>query len=430
MNIMTDNSQVDGYRSLDLSPSGELVSNLLAGLPNEVETQQIRLTDHVGELPANLTPYMASWYRSYISGPRGQALDAVSTILGVNNDQKRTRGVFLERTISHEQDRRIEQKRQAQKSSREKRGADYERYDSARHEYAKAKEDYDELRARHGREARPTPIWYLPAIGVIGVFEALINFESFSALEMFTPAIATGVTMIVAIAIAYASHLHGTVIKQLESRFGAHRKDGDRASSAWMLSIGFLLLSSVLSLVWYARNSLLAEQLLENSVIGGEAPSALFMIGGSMIGNVLVWLLGVAIAFYAHDEDHNYPEALKHKLKAEKKMYALHERINQPLNREFEKIDAICEKEIAQARNKHASLASDTEFSIGRSLLAKVAEQDSRVIAALELYRMQLTSALRGKRAQFEVQPELDAVEEEMLDATRYAARPLALKYL
>jgi hypothetical protein len=430
MNNMTDGIQVDTYRNLDLSPNGELVGNLLAGISNESETTQIRLTDHIGDLPANITPYMASWYRSYISGPRGQALDTVATILGANNDQKRTRGVFLERTISHEQDRRIEQKRQAQKSSREKRAADYERYDESRHEYAKAKEDYDELRARHGREARPTPLWYLPAIGSIGIFEAMINFESFTAIKMFTPAIALGVTLIVAVAIAYASHLHGTVIRQLESRFGAHRKDGDRSSSVWMLSIGFLILAAVLLLVYYARNSLFAEQLLENSVIGGDAPSAFFMIGGSMIGNILVWLVGVAIAFFAHDEDHNYPDALKHKIKAEKKMYALHERINQPLKREFEKIDATCEKEISQARNKHASLASDKEFSTGRALFAKVSEQDTRVIAALELYRMQLTSALKGKRAQFEVQPELETVEDEMLDPVQYAARPLLLKHV
>jgi uncharacterized integral membrane protein len=355
----------------------------------------------------------------------------VAAILGTNNDQKRTRGVFLERTISHEQDRRIEQKRQAQKSSREKRAADYERHDESRHEYAKAKEDYDELRARHGREARATPLWYYPAIGLIGIFEAMINFESFTAIKMFTPAIALGVTVIVAIAIASASHMYGTVIRQLESRFGAHRKDGDRASSIWMLVIGFLILAAVLLLVFYARNSLLAEQLLENSVIGGDAPSALFMIGGSMIGNVLVWLLGVAIAFLAHDEDHNYPDALKHKIKAEKKMYALHQRIHQPLKREFEKIDATCEKEISQARNKHASLSSDKEFSAGRTLLAKISEQDTRVIAALEHYRMQLTSKLKGTRAQFEVQPEIESPEaDEMLDPNQYAARPLILKHL
>ncbi|WHA43993.1 hypothetical protein [Agrobacterium larrymoorei] len=427
---MTDSMQVENYRNLDLSPNGEVVKNLLNGVASETEDTQIRLTDHIGELPANLTPFMASWYRTNISGLRGQALDAVATVLGTNNDQKGTRGVFLERSISVEQDRRIEQKRQAEKSSREKRAADYDRYDSAKVEHGKAKEDYNELRARHGREAHPTPMWYYPALMIIGVFEALINFESFSAIKAFTPAIALGVTLIVAVALAYASHLHGTVIRQLESRFGAHRKDGDRASSFWMLGIGFLLLSAVLSLVWYARNSLLAEQILENSVIGGEAPSALFMIGGSMIGNVIVWLLGVAIAFFAHDEDHNYPGALKHKQASEKKMYALHERINNPLKREFEKIDATCEKEISQARNKHASMSSDKDFASGRALLARVGEQDSKVIAALELYRMQLTSALRGKRTEFEVQSELDSAEDEKLNPTQYAARPLILKHI
>jgi hypothetical protein len=422
--------QIDAYRAIDLSPSGEIVGNLLAGLPVESSAEHIRLTDHVGALPAGITPHMASWYRSFIAGPRGQALDAIATTLGTNNDQKGTRGVFLERSISEEEDRRLELKRQAQKSSREKRQADYDRYTEAKHEYTKAKNDYDELRARHRREAKLTPWWYIPVLLLIGLAEVLINFESFSAIKAFTPAIALGVTLVVGFGIASASHLHGTVIRQLESRFGAHRKEGDRASAAWMLSMGFLILSVVLGLVWYARNSLLAEQLLENSVIGGEAPSALFMIGGSMLGNVLVWLIGIAVAFFTHDDDHNFPLALKHKASSEKKMYALHDKINQPLKRDFERIDAQCEKEVAQARNKHASLASDKDFTDGRTQFAKVVEQDSRVVAALELYRTQLTNALKGTRAKLEIKSELDSVEDEELDPIQYAAHPLTLKYL
>ncbi|MBB4953895.1 uncharacterized membrane protein (DUF485 family) [Agrobacterium vitis] len=427
---MSDNTQVETYRAIDLSPDGEVVGKLLAGLPEETSAEHIRLTDHVGELPAGLTPQMASWYRIYIAGPRGQALDGTAAILGVNDDQKRTRGVFLERTISQEQDRRIDLKRQAQKSSREKRKSDYDRLDEVKHEYAKAKVDYDELRSRHGREAKLTPIWYIPLLILIGIAEMLINFESFSSIKAFTPAIALGVTAVVGFGIAYASHMHGTVIRQLEARFGAHRRDGDRASAAWMLTMGFFILFVVLGLVWYARNSLLSEQLLENAVIGGEAPSALFMIGGSMLGNVLVWLIGIVIAFIAHDEDHNFPLSLKHKMASEKKMYALHDKINQPLKRDFERIDAQCDKEIGQARNKQNSMSSDKSFAEGRAQFAKVVEQDTKVVAALELYRMQLTNGLKGKRVKIELPPEIEDVEDKSLDAVQYAAHPISLKYL
>lgn len=426
---MSDSTQVETYRAIDLSPDGEVVGKLLAGLPDETSADHIRLTDHVGELPAGITPQMASWYRTYIAGPRGQALEATATILGVNDDQRRTRGVFLERTISQEQDRRLNLKRQAQKSSREKRKSDYDRLDEARYEFAKAKVDYDELRSRHGREAKLTPIWYLPLLLVIGIAEMLINFESFSSIRAFTPAIALGVTAVVGFGIAYASHMHGTVIRQLESRFGAHRRDGERASAAWMLTMGFLILSVVLGLVWYARNSLLAEQLLERAVIGGEAPSALFMIGGSMLGNVLVWLVGIVIAFIAHDEDHNFPLALNHKITSEKKMYALHDKINRPLKQDFERIDAQCDKEIEQARNKQNSMSSDKEFTEGRTQFAKVMEQDAKVVAALELYRMKLTNGLKGKRVKIELRPEIEDAEDKSLDAVQYAARPIFLKY-
>ena len=51
MSIMTDNVQVDSYRHLDLSPGGDIVKGLLAGVPAEADGSLIRLTDHVGELP-------------------------------------------------------------------------------------------------------------------------------------------------------------------------------------------------------------------------------------------------------------------------------------------------------------------------------------------------------------------------------------------
>ena len=126
--------------------------------------------------------------------------------------RKEPAGSFLSAKCRSSRTAASRKKRQSQKSSREKRKAEYDRYDEAKLEYFKAKEDYDELRSRHGREAKLRPIWYIPALGLIGVFEALINFDSFNAIKMFTPAIALGVTFIVALALATASHLHGTVI--------------------------------------------------------------------------------------------------------------------------------------------------------------------------------------------------------------------------
>ena len=37
MTIMTDNVQVDSYRHLDLSPGGDIVKGLLAGVPAEAD---------------------------------------------------------------------------------------------------------------------------------------------------------------------------------------------------------------------------------------------------------------------------------------------------------------------------------------------------------------------------------------------------------
>ncbi|PCK77482.1 hypothetical protein CPT34_29655 [Rhizobium sophoriradicis] len=428
--MANENLSIDSYRELNLDPDSEIVKQLMSGIESEFGSSAIRLTDHVGSTPSNLTPTMSSWYITYIAGPRGQALDSVGGLLGANNDQNRSRGVFLEREISHEENQRIERKRQAIKASRETRAADYDRYEESRIEYQKGKDTYDELRARHNREAKLTPFWYIPLLVLVGITEMLINFESFSRNKAYTPAIALGVTIIVALMLAYASHVHGTFLRQIETRLGAHRRDGDRAAAWRMFSIGTVLLAIALGAVYYARSIMYADILLENAVMGGNAPSPLFVIGGSMIGNLGVYAVGVIIAFFGHDEDHHFPEALQGKIKAEKKMYALREKISAPLKREFENIDATCEKAIEQVKNKHASLGSNKDFLASRTLFAQIKEQDTKVLAALQVYRGKLLTALKGQAPRFEVQPEIETAEYEFLDSSAYAALPLSLKYI
>ncbi|MBY5721782.1 hypothetical protein HFO33_35425 [Rhizobium leguminosarum] len=427
---MNETVSINSYRDLDLRPEGEIVNQLLSAVEAESGNQTIRLTDRVGSTPANLTPMMSSWYVSYIAGPRGQALDSIAAVLGANKDESRSRGVFLEREVSAEENLRIERKRQALRASREKRAAEYDRYSESRIEYQKAKDAYDELWARHGREAKSTSLWYIPLLILIGIPEILINFESFGAIRIYTPAIALGVTIVVALALAYASHVHGTFLRQYEARFGAHQRDGDRAAALRILGLGTTALILAMSSVYYARSTLLEDQILENSVIGGDAPSGLYVIGGSMIGNLGVWIIGALIAFFAHDEDHHFPEALNNKNKAEKKMYTLRESINGPLKREFEKVDATCEKAIEQAKNKHSTLGVNKDFADGRTLFAQLKEQDTQVIAALQAYRLKLIGAVKGRSQRYEVQPEIDTADSEFLDGGQYAALLLNVKYI
>jgi hypothetical protein len=197
-----------------------------------------------------------------------------------------------------------------------------------------------------------------------------------------------------------------------------------------MVTIGTMLVSLALGFVYYARSTLLFDQLAQNAIIGGEQPSGIWFIGGSMLGNVIVWLLGIALAFFTHDEDHNFPSALKQKNKSRKKMDDISESLQKPLNRAFERIDAQCTKQIEQARNMHNAMAVEKSFREGRELFDQIKDQDSRVVAAFEQYRLKLTNPRNGMPPEFECQEEMKFDVRRKLDAREYAAQTLSLKYL
>ncbi|WP_156381448.1 hypothetical protein [Aurantimonas sp. Leaf443] len=265
---------VEAYCGRDFDPEGPLAADLMAALESEARSVHIRLSEPLGPVPADITPAMSGWYARHVAAPRSEALDAVSAILGAHDETSRARGVFLERELSQEEEARIRLKREAVEASRNAHPSDHERYEAARADFETTRYAYDDLRARHGREARLTPWWYLPLLLFVGVFDAMINFESFSAISYFTPAIALGVTMVVAFAFALSSHCHGTVLRQYESRFGVHRRDADRAAAWQIFSLGTLALLIALALVWYARSSFLADVMATSVMMGGEAPSA------------------------------------------------------------------------------------------------------------------------------------------------------------
>jgi hypothetical protein len=420
---------VESYVAIDLSPDGEPARSLFAEADDEARNPAIQLTDHVGPLPGNLTPAMARWYAAHVAGPRSAALDEVAGVLGENDAEAGTRGTFLEREISRAEDQRLAGKRQVVKAHREKNEADYERLAEARIRWQKARNAYDELHARHGREARRPPWWYIPSLFVIGIAEMLVNYESFAAVKIFTPAIATGTTILVALALACSSHCYGTFLRQVESRFGAFRRDGDRAAAARILGLGTVCLSLVLGAVWYARTSYLADELIEIAVIGGAAPSWISVVGGSMITNMVVWIVGVILAFFAHDEDHAFPVALDDRDKAEKAMRALQNRINQPIQRQFESIDAQCDRNIGQLRTKEQSLANSPRHAEGRKLFARIKEQDARVLSVIDAYRGRLRTRARDSAIVFRKQAELMPQPADTLDADQYAAEPIVMKY-
>lgn len=170
-------------------------------------------------------------------------------------------------------------------------------------EYAKAEKALDDDRVykyekAQGRESRPTPWWlYIIALLGIGVVEWLINYDSFLTFYG-VPALALGFTIAVAIMVAIASHFHGTLLKQPIRRQELRRSDdlSNQGYRWWLLGVSlglfgvFVFVVAVRYLSWSELNEL------------GVALSVWPKVLTTLLSNVLVWIIGGAVAFGAHSE--------------------------------------------------------------------------------------------------------------------------------
>ncbi|WP_310622312.1 hypothetical protein [Flexibacterium corallicola] len=413
---------------------GGIEASLLEAIESECNLKRIRLSDPSGSTPKGLTPAMENWYMANVAYPRVAALEEINRAYQNVEDDKGTSAVFLEGEQSRLQDTRIREKRAALKQMQQAHNSDFTQLEEAGQKLEEKTALYDEMRSEYnGREAKLTPWWYIPALIIVLITETLVNYESFNAVKLFTPALALGSTLIIGIALALASHMHGTVLRQYKSLAGRHRKNVDRATGWRMAGLGTVCLAVVMAAVWYARSQYFAGQLISFSVLGGQAPSALTVIGGSMIMNVVVWIVGVIIAFVAHDEDHFFPLTLKEKRAAEKEVEQLSKKIEKIKRAEYGRINEDIDVKISklQSKNRVFKPADDMkdEYEHAQQMLRALKEQDQRILSILNNYRLKLIEALGEKKCKFALTSELKDVKAEIMDPIDYKAYRLSLNY-
>ncbi len=420
------------YAALDLSPKGELSSAILDHLEDESTHRRLTLTDQTGQLPANITEGMAIWYQDFIAGSRRAALDTVDRVLASVNAVQDALGIFLERRLDQIADDRLARKRLVLSRHFEKNSAERSRINELRATYQRSKRAYDDLFARYGRAPKVIRWWYFAFLLLVGATDVAVNYDAILSTPAWDrPVLAAGTAIGIALVLAFSAHLHGTVLRQWATLFGAHQEDHDRWVAWKMLGLGTLGLSIALGAVWYFRAQFLQAVIVEQSVIGGEAPSWLGTVGGSLTTNIAVWIIGVILAFLLHDPDPHFPEALKTKENDERTLRRAEENFQKPVRREFERIDALSDRAIEQARTQDHSLSHLEEYKLGRELFDRVATQDARVIAVLESYRGRLLSKLRQQKGVvIERTPELPVQAEETLSVEQYGAVPLKIKYI
>lgn len=217
-------------------------------------------------------------------------------------------------------------------------------YRQARENKVRLNNEYDEM--YRGENQRPAknfhPMLYFFILFIIGSIEWLINYSSF--LEFYNvPAMAAGFTLAVSLAVACASHWHGTRLKAIHYFFGEHVALEERKKEIIAISIVTIALVAAICYVGWVRYSWaidLVGKLGIDSSISIEKDNNLPIINVgqkvvvSLIANLLVWFIGAVLAYAVHDKNPAFTEKLRELNAAEKLYDSLHANPRREIERE------------------------------------------------------------------------------------------------
>jgi hypothetical protein len=189
-------------------------------------------------------------------------------------------------------------------------------YKFAKSEYDAAETAYLSFRDREGQR-EPKVVSWVGKIGtllLIGAVEWLINFEAFSA-TFGVPILAAGFTIAVALAVAVASHWHGVFFKQREYYFGDHLTAPNKFwRLVWLFFVTLALIGALVFVGWnryiwameiIARTTT-GPVIVETDPIKIDAIQKVLM---SLLGNVIVWIVGTALVYWLHDPNPEFADA-------------------------------------------------------------------------------------------------------------------------
>jgi hypothetical protein len=424
------------YVELDLRPSGAIANALNEQLIVEAGYDELELSDIIGPQPANITPHMEAWYMSHIDSRRRQALQAVTQMCRERCKLGEGEGFFLPVRLGALNEELLQGKRRCYQNHRDRHQVASQRVAALEAEIADAQRHYGNRRAQLGREAHVTrnPLYLGVLIFVLFASEAALNLESFGALPWSTPAIAWGATIITGIAIGFAAHLHGTFLKQFDFYFNAAESDNRRLPAWRMLGIGVTLLSCALWFVFYARSAYLASYTASQEGFGqqGVTPSFLWIVGGSLLGNLLVYLTGAVWAYLMHDRD---PEFSRWKITLDRKqtlLAALKLRMEAARAREIEQLNARHQQRVEEARQAFKQLSSQRALARPLELFTQLQARDSLVVGMLQNYRQSLIQRMgsRAKDVRFQAHVDDPYTLTKKVASGEFLRHPVSLKYL
>lgn len=416
------------WRALDLSDRSPLCAELLEGLEREQSEQgRIDLTDELGSYPHGLTPEMLGWFQSRIQPVRTAALQHLRSGFGSATLGKTAmgRGTLVEAERARNQQDRLMAYHRIHSDLRRNHHELIDERDARQREF-------EEARAEHGNRdpVMNNPLLYWGGlIAVVGI-EIAVNFDSLLKLPMIKSGMfAVGMAILVGLAVGFAAHVHGTVLKQWHYWFNSFDRTRVWKASR-KVAIGGVLLSLALGLIGWSRMFYVMPLIQLAEVTGETPPNLVFSILFMTLSNVIVYGVGVIWAYFHHDENPDYPPKRLCADKAQAAVATVARGINARLKEADDKA-AHREKELDALEKAQKG---STAWESNSKALAAFRAVDRKVEAALHRYRTALVKHMteQGLTPRF-VQPLVtrdDAGREEVLTGAGYLGRPITLKLL
>lgn len=277
-------------------------------------------------------------------------------------------------------------------------------YADSKREKERAESHFEQL--LQGEGGRPVNTFghtwlYFLVLAATTSIEWLINYDAlFSWLGV--PFLAAGGTVVLAWAIGTAAHVHGTYIKQWTSRFAPHTTGKGRY--VVILIAATVLLLVVTAVAGWARYSLAMHSIAAQGPIiatdqAPAQPNPTMDVLVSLGFNLLIWLIGLVIAFFAHDENHELMDAHLERTRKRRRFNRLHK----PWEKRIQLVKAKATRQLEQLRA--ATALAVTSSKSQRDMLEQVNKREefiyrtiaNQVQAVADLYRIALGNALAEK---------------------------------
>ena len=203
-------------------------------------------------------------------------------------------------------------------------------------------------RRDEGRERdriRVPPWWYLLVLLLVGVVEWMLNYSAFQD-NFGVPAVAGGLTILVAAMVAFASHEHGSSVKQWRMRF---RQSGDQGVLGNWFFFGLATLGLIVSLALVAWvrytwvEGLIGRGLDDLAIL----PKVLQTLGG----NLIVWLLGAMVAFSTHDTSPKLQSYERARNKSKKRLVKAKKKLSLAIITQRQRYESEGDEKSEAARN-------------------------------------------------------------------------------